>query len=71
MKGNNIYFAKSAVWGVSKCILQCMQSASQIQIGQKPNDHMAGLEIRDKMQWMLIAQVHSYIAIQVPNKHTV
>lgn len=30
MKGNNIYFAKSAVWGAFKCILQCMHSAEQI-----------------------------------------
>lgn len=59
-----------------KCILQCMQSASQILVvlahkGQKPDDHVAGLQLRDEMQWMFIAQVPTFIAVQVPDWHIV
>lgn len=38
--------------------------------GQKPDDHMAGLS-RGGMQCMLFAQVHTHVAVQVPNWHIV
>lgn len=64
MKGNNIYFAKSAVWGVFKCILQWMQSASQIRgcSGRKAKNQMAicqGWKSGGKMQWRLTAHLYS------------
>lgn len=48
MKGNNIHFAKSAVWGVFKCIFRCIQSTGRILGGsgtraeRKPDDRVPG-----------------------------